>query len=459
MKTGQIKPLNCNINKAAEFDANKNLIGDRDISSATGGNADDLLDRTGVQAEISAIGVSSHASTHTDGTDDIQSATTGQKGLATATQITDLETVRDSSRIYVPRMTYASGTSAPAGNGEITGNSTTLSAITELRIYETDSDGNSILQLISANLSHGSLIRITSTDGTKWMTFKANFEYTDVGTFRTIPCELIDTNTTYAAMAGVDVYLTMDCITVNTTDLGIVCGTASASSVTLTAERLRLFDPAGRMLVTDEYIGGITAAITVSGVNGLDAGSESNSQWYWLWAISEGDGTTPGLLLSTSRTSPTMPSGYTYKRLVSAVFNDSTGDFREYAQSGNRFAYLETVQHQSGSLTINAWTAAPSIANFLPGASEEMLYDVDFHVQDTSYAGLSFASSSGWGGQYFTADTTTSATDFGGIFTSHNQQMTFRILASMAGASYHYYVADAGAVINILGFSVKLGLN
>lgn len=32
-----------------------------------------------------------HASSHADGTDDIQSATTGQKGLMTATQVTKLD--------------------------------------------------------------------------------------------------------------------------------------------------------------------------------------------------------------------------------------------------------------------------------------------------------------------------------------------------------------------------------
>ncbi len=44
-----------------------------------------------VTKEGTALGGGLHASDHTDGTDDIQDATSGQKGLATAAQIAKLD--------------------------------------------------------------------------------------------------------------------------------------------------------------------------------------------------------------------------------------------------------------------------------------------------------------------------------------------------------------------------------
>lgn len=76
----------------------------------------------------------------------------------------------------------------------------------------------------------------------------------------------------------------------------------------------------------------LTVDVTVSGVNGLDSGSESNV-WYYLYVIT--NGTTIAGLLSESSTSPTMPSGYEYKALVGAIYN-SSGDFINIYQQGNR---------------------------------------------------------------------------------------------------------------------------
>lgn len=64
-----------------------------------------------------------------------------------------------------------------------------------------------------------------------------------------------------------------------------------------------------------------------AGVNALDTGTEAISTWYSVWIIyNPTTGTTAGLL-STSGTAPTMPSGYTLKRLVGWVRNNDDGDF------------------------------------------------------------------------------------------------------------------------------------
>ncbi|MBF0353025.1 MAG: hypothetical protein HQM11_18470 [SAR324 cluster bacterium] len=78
-----------------------------------------------------------------------------------------------------------------------------------------------------------------------------------------------------------------------------------------------------------------TVDITVSGIGGLDSGSESPDTWYYVWAVS--DGTTVSGLLSTSATSPTLPGGATYKKLVSAVRNDNANNFIYFYQQGNLY--------------------------------------------------------------------------------------------------------------------------
>lgn len=83
----------------------------------------------------------------------------------------------------------------------------------------------------------------------------------------------------------------------------------------------------------------LTAALDQSGADGLDTGSEATSTWYYLWVIY--NGSTTASLLSTSSTTPTMPSGYTYKGLVGAVYNDSGGDFITIEQH-NKFVAISS---------------------------------------------------------------------------------------------------------------------
>lgn len=77
-----------------------------------------------------------------------------------------------------------------------------------------------------------------------------------------------------------------------------------------------------------------TLDITASGANGLDTGSEAANTWYYIYLIMKDDGTVNGLL-SASATSPTLPSGYTKKRLVGAVRNNASSNFIQFKQVGN----------------------------------------------------------------------------------------------------------------------------
>ncbi len=75
-----------------------------------------------------------------------------------------------------------------------------------------------------------------------------------------------------------------------------------------------------------------TVDLSTNGINGLDAGAEAGSDWYFLYAIADASGSnTPKGLFSTVNEaaggSVTMPAGYDKKRqLPIAIRNDSSSD-------------------------------------------------------------------------------------------------------------------------------------
>ena len=93
-----------------------------------------------------------------------------------------------------------------------------------------------------------------------------------------------------------------------------------------------------------------TADITASGINGLDTGSEASDTWYHVFAIAKADGTVDSLL-SLSATAPTMPSGYTFKAYIGAIYNDSGSDFINIYQQDDDVRIKEIIVLTSGVQT------------------------------------------------------------------------------------------------------------
>jgi hypothetical protein len=108
----------------------------------------------------------------------------------------------------------------------------------------------------------------------------------------------------------------------------------------------------------------LTANIAASGANGLDTGAEVGGTWYYLWVIYNGSAVAS--LISTSSTAPTMPSGYTYKALVGAIYNDVSGNFIKYRQVDKEFFISEVVLTSTvpttGYVSVSLSTAVPPIA-------------------------------------------------------------------------------------------------
>lgn len=119
--------------------------------------------------------------------------------------------------------------------------------------------------------------------------------------------------------------------------------------------------------------GSLRPAITTSGANGLDTGSEAGSTWYHIWVIAKKDGTTAGLL-SASATSPTIPSGYTFKAYIGAVYNGSSENFEYMYQTDNKVSvYIESVLSNGTSAAF----ASVSLATKIPTTAKSVFLDVN----------------------------------------------------------------------------------
>lgn len=111
----------------------------------------------------------------------------------------------------------------------------------------------------------------------------------------------------------------------------------------------------------------VTINAATTGANGLDAGSLSNSTWYYLWLIS--NGTTTSGLVSASSTAPTMPSGYTYKKRVGSFITDGSATFKRISQRGSYASYVPTATTNTTSYP--TYGASPvSIYSLVPPTCE-----------------------------------------------------------------------------------------
>jgi hypothetical protein len=85
-----------------------------------------------------------------------------------------------------------------------------------------------------------------------------------------------------------------------------------------------------------------TSAWSAGNGGGLDTGSASINTWYAIHVIGKLDGTVDAVL-SLSATSPTMPSGYVWKRYIGSVRTDGSGNFLAFQQFGDRFTWNTPV--------------------------------------------------------------------------------------------------------------------
>jgi hypothetical protein len=182
---------------------------------------------------------------------------------------------------------------------------------------------------------------------------------------------------------------------------GLVCKYVTTATVDIDADAVMLRTTGGAAVKVDSV--NLTVDIsTGTGINTLDTGVEALSTWYYLWVIY--NGTTVSGLLSTSSTAPTMPSGYTYKGLVGAVYNNSGSDFDNFYQLGNSF-WIDTVNvlADGGSTTpveVDYSASIPPIASTVKGFGSVSKTTTDaswlsLQPESTGVLGIQFIRNSG----------------------------------------------------------------
>lgn len=155
-----------------------------------------------------------------------------------------------------------------------------------------------------------------------------------------------------------------------------------------------------------------TINMGTTGANALDAGSVASATWYAIWAIAKDDGTTAGLA-SASFTSPTMPSGYTYKARVGAVRTASgSAQLLGTWQFGRRAQYVRGLAQATlanmtassgvqGSLVTPVWVAI-SMVSYAPTTASEvsgMLRNFNggaMVAPNNTYQGMNVATDGPW---------------------------------------------------------------
>lgn len=103
-----------------------------------------------------------------------------------------------------------------------------------------------------------------------------------------------------------------------------------------------------------------TINITVNGANGLDTGTVTTNTLYAVYVITNASGSLQAGLVSLSSTSPTLPAGYTLKRLVG--FMKTNGSAQISFLSAYGFFYAWTPPFAGGgTFTITAAAFTPNL--------------------------------------------------------------------------------------------------
>lgn len=163
-------------------------------------------------------------------------------------------------------------------------------------------------------------------------------------------------------------------------NLVITNGGSPDSQIVVTADEVLVENASGGTAKVSSV--NVTIATGASGANGLDTGAMANATFYSIWVIYNGS-VTAGLI-STSATSPTLPSGYTYKARVGwQLTGAASNNLNRIVQKGRRAQYAVTAGSQtivlppifSSSVTTGGPTSR-SLAGITPTTASEVFMRV-----------------------------------------------------------------------------------
>jgi len=209
-----------------------------------------------------------------------------------------------------------------------------------------------------------------------------------------------------------------------------------------------------------ELTGTQNVALTTSGANGLDTGAEGSSTLYYVWVIEKSSDGTTGGLLSLSDSAPTMPSGYDKKRLIGAIYNDSSSDimvFQSRGKGNTRYMFLD--DDVTPLILLNGGSATTftnvDVSSLVPSISQNIFVRCSF--QRTSFGNIDDAF-------YVRPDgssSTTPASRVGGMFDDTDPNAFTRVLFPIELSSsqiFEYAVADVDNDLSLFLISYQFEL-
>lgn len=184
---------------------------------------------------------------------------------------------------------------------------------------------------------------------------------------------------------------------------GIICGTSNLGAVILQAYisglQLSTAGSSSTMtfapgIATDSTnmiymtlaasISKTTSAWTVGDTNGcLDTGLISSGTSYHFFEIEKTDLSVVDILCSLSATSPTMPSGYSYKRRIGSMTTDGSSHWTAFHQDGGWFYLVSGTQEASNVAGTGTW-ALQTLADLPTGVSLRPILGLQADVNDAT---------------------------------------------------------------------------
>lgn len=164
-------------------------------------------------------------------------------------------------------------------------------------------------------------------------------------------------------------------------------------------------DGSGQSLATTALTKQLDATF-VAGNNqgGLDTGTKANSTWYQIFAITNNTTNAVDYLFSASRTSPTIPSGWTRRRWLGAIRTNASGNI-DQAYFAIRTPFGQQVAFQTGEVATGT-TLIPKddtkpqntegtqfmelLINFI-GTKSKILIDIDCSLASSTTQTLTIA--------------------------------------------------------------------
>lgn len=160
----------------------------------------------------------------------------------------------------------------------------------------------------------------------------------------------------------------------------------------------------------------LDVALSTSGAAGLDTGSEASNTWYWPWLIAKSSDNTVSVILSTSATAPTLPSGYNKKRLIPfPQKNDASSNILK-TQIEEGWPYAPLISYVAALTLASSGTAptrlingtgasfptAQSAAAYAPSLSTSLKADVQINISSTGTFTVRATGETHTGSTYYT---------------------------------------------------------